>query len=62
MSHQMSQGRDGEVQGPTGIQAEDLSHTICALPAFYNRVAIDINFEKKIQPDESLLFHSSSFT
>ena len=68
LSHQMSRGRGrGEVQGPTGIRAENLSHTVPTLLAFYNRIAIDTNFEKKKkikknQPDESLLYHSSSFT
>ena len=49
LSHQMSRERSGgEVQGPTGIRAEDLSHTVRALPAFYNRIAIDTNLKKKI--------------
>ena len=41
----MARGRG--VQGPTGIRTEDLSHTVRALPSFYTRIAIDMNFEKK---------------
>lgn len=40
-------GWGGDRQGPAGTRTQNLSHTVRSLPALYDRIAIDTNFEKK---------------